>query len=584
MQHDAASMQRCGRPRCRSVDIVAHPFIGSTLADSIRMPSSFRSLSLAIASTLSIASLTAACSDDGASTEGTGAGGPSSPPPSGPGVTSGTASTSSANAGGGDEGGSVPNFAEPARYPLELVSPREAGTLPSPDAAGHAMPSGHRIFKAYPGIEYNVRAVVIAGSFPYTFSLSNAPPGMTIDASSGEVSWASPTEGTVTPSITVRDSEGTEITEPWTITVSTSGFRFVDAVNGNDSATGTLQSPWQTIAEVKASSAPGDIVYFRSGTYTTAGMAVEGDSGTWMHVEILGDDHSVQWIAYPGDAPAIDYGFTGPDTGWFFRFYGSDTYPVYLDGLEFANSWDKGMQFVSSTDYSIFRRLDIHDVNEAIDGSNSAGIMTLASYQDPSWYSAFQDNDFHDMAPGGIKQYSQKRLLWEDNVFRDSGNGPDLKAHLPRFEVRACSFFGNDGLTPGLFGNMSVGDDLIGETTTGEVRHNRILAGDSPDAAAMEVNQNSEAGRIELYRNTFIGGVRVLFADSEDGPFVFDSNVIVNSSTETDHITLYESTDPSVIEYADNLAGFPNDGIVDADGNLTGSYTQWLGLRGHQIP
>ncbi len=551
----------------------------------------FRSLGLAV-STAALIAIFTACSDDGGSTEGTGAGASTGTSPSGPGSSTGTGSTSStASAGAGGGGatcGTEANTPEPARYPLELVSPREAGTLPSPDAAGHAMPSGHRIFKAYPGLEYNVRAVVLAGSFPYAFSLSNAPEGMTIDACTGVVSWPSPTEGTVTPSITVRDSEGTEITEPWTITVSTDGFRFVDAVNGSDGGAGTLAAPWQSIARVKDASQPGDIVYFRSGTYTTAGMAVEGDEGTWMHVEILADYHSAQWIAYPGESPVIDYGFTGPDTGWFFRFYGSETWPVYLDGLELMNSWDKGMQFVSSTDYPTFRRLDIHDINEAIEGSNSAGIMTLSSPDDPTWYAAYQDSDFHDLAPGGIKQYGHARVLWEDLVFRNSsGGGPDLKADTPRFEVRTSRWENSSAAFQcGLFGNMHHYGPT--EQASGEVRYNLMLCGGPPENIAQEVNQDGMAGRIELYRNTFVGLVNVRDVDDgdveSDGPFVFDSNVIVNSSTDLDHITITDPAPPGNVVLVDNLTGFPEDGIVDEGGNLTASYAQYLGLRGHQIP
>jgi hypothetical protein len=253
---------------------------------------------------------------------------------------------------------------------------------------------------------------------------------------------------------------------------------------------------------------------------------------------------------------------------------------VYLDGLEIINSWDKGMQFGSGTDYAVFRRLSIHAINEAIDGSNSAGIMTLASYGDPSFYAAYQDNDFHDNAPGGIKQYSHMKLLWEDCQFRNSGGGPDLKASVPRFEVRNCAFLNNRGNMCGLFGNMH-GEGA--EIASGEIRYNLMLCPDSP-IIAMDVNQDGMAGEIHLYRNTFIGGVRVRNTDSADGPFHFEHNVIVNSSEATDHIDLEAVTDPSRISYSENLTGTFTDGVVDADGNLQGSYTSHLGTRGHAIP
>src|SRR5688572_17024316 len=66
--------------------------------------------------------------------------------------------------------------AQAANYPLELVSPRAAGS--SPSSGQPAISANNRIFWAYPGIEYNIRATVIGGKYPYRFALSNAPTGM----------------------------------------------------------------------------------------------------------------------------------------------------------------------------------------------------------------------------------------------------------------------------------------------------------------------------------------------------------------------------------------------------------------------
>lgn len=109
--------------------------------------------------------------------------------------------------------------AEPARYPLELVSPREAGTSPSPDDGSPAIPAGHRIFRAYPGLEYNIRAVVLGGSYPFRFELSDAPAGMTIDSRTGEIRWPKPSGEQSRPTITVTDAEGTTRSSPWMIKV-----------------------------------------------------------------------------------------------------------------------------------------------------------------------------------------------------------------------------------------------------------------------------------------------------------------------------------------------------------------------------
>lgn len=531
-----------------------------------------------------VVSLSAAigCNDDAASTNEQGGS------PSGGGNGSGAAtSEGGGDASGGSGGGTTAPRScrvaspEPSVYPLELVSPRAAGSLPSSDAGTPAMPAGHRAFKAYPGIEYNVRAVVLGGSFPYVFSLENAPAGMEIDECTGEISWPSPS-GSAEPTLRVVDAEGNVQTSAWSIAVGEGGFRFVDAANGSDANDGSLASPWQTIAAVRGATA-GEIVYFREGSYTTAGMPVDGED-TWARVEINAQETSVQWIAYPGESPTIDNGYqAGGATGQFFRFSSDDLQPVYIDGFEVTNGYDKGFQLGSWTDYTTFRRLDMHGIAEAIDGSNSAGIMTLSAYEDAGVYSAYQDCDFHDNAPGGIKQYSQEKLLWEDNLFRNSGGGPDLKAHVPRFEVRNCVFQNDTDYFCGLFGNMNYGieETEAGGVAIGEIRYNLMLCAGG-DAQA--VNQDGMAGRIDLYRNTFVGSVIVMNASEDDGPFNFSRNVIVNDDPGIDHISFYECDSEEVATYFENLTGSAAEGLVDENGILQGSSATYRGSRGHEIP
>lgn len=473
--------------------------------------------------------------------------------------------------------------AEPARYPLELVSPREAGSSPSPDDGSPSISGGHRIFKAYPGLEYNIRAVVIGGSYPFRFSLADAPSGMTIDANTGEIRWPKPSGEVATPQITVVDSEGTKRSSKWSIRIDTNEFRFVDAVRGNDSDPGTIQAPWKTLAQVKASNEAGKIVYFRTGTYTTSDMTA-GGGDTWTRVEFNGRAHPVQWLAYPGEKPVIDHDFkTSGGVGRFIRVTGATNNPVYLDGIEITGARHMALQYGSgSCDFPVFRRLSIHGIAQAIDGANSAGIMTLTSQDDPTWYAAYQDCDFHDNAPGGIKQYSQKKLLWEDCKFRDSGVGPDLKSDIVRFEVRGCTFSGNRDTQAGLFGNMHPARN--GGQITGEIRFNRMLCGHAPSLYALEVNQDGLANEIHIYRNTLLGVVNVRNTDSADGPFRFSRNVIVNLGSGADRVRFESVSDPSRVVFAENLAGGPADGIVDAEGNLVGTYRSQIGKRGHQLP
>ena len=52
-----------------------------------------------------------------------------------------------------------------AYVPLEIIQPR----------AG--LDTTNRFYKAYPGLEYNVRLAVAGGAYPFQFSLSQAPAG-----------------------------------------------------------------------------------------------------------------------------------------------------------------------------------------------------------------------------------------------------------------------------------------------------------------------------------------------------------------------------------------------------------------------
>jgi hypothetical protein len=465
---------------------------------------------------------------------------------------------------------SIQTFA--ANYPLELVSPRAVGTSPATGAV--AISAQNRIFKAYPGIEYNIRAVVTGGAYPYSFAISGAPTGMTINAQTGEIRWPNPTGTSVTPTITITDSEGTTRTSPWTITVTTAGFKFVDAVNGSTSGTGAINSPYRTLTDMIARSTVGEIIYFRTGTYSPLGLPRASVGTPWERVEIESSQPNI-WIAYPGEAPVIDFGFNSSsgEPGVLVRFPMTN---MYVDGFETRNSRIIGFQ-VETGSYGVFRRLRMHDLNmnrANNDGTNSSFIMTLGG-QPGVWsrYLAIQNNEFYnapvDMA---LKIYQQWKLVIEDNLFRDLYFGTELKSDIPQFTYRANTHVRIPGRAIG--GNMHV------ESTHGEINFN--LSNTPSGEAALDINQDGMAGRIDIYRNTFVGRVQVRATDAADGPFRFYDNVIINSDSGS-HIYYMGAVDASRMMITNNLTGAPGSGIVDASGLLTSSYSQYLGVRGYEL-
>ena len=106
------------------------------------------------------------------------------------------------------------------------------------------------------------------------------------------------------------------------------------------------------------------------------------------------------------------------------------------------------------SDYTILRRLKMHDMIQGVDGENPSAVMWTSSYSDSTDFCAVQDSEFYSLnGGGGLKFYSQNRIVVEDNLFRDSSYGFDLKAHVPRFDVRRNTFRNISSYV--LFGNMN---------------------------------------------------------------------------------------------------------------------------------
>lgn len=528
----------------------------------------------------------------------------------------------------------VPGNVEPSNYALELVSPREAGTAPSAESGTPNFPSGHRIFKAYPGLEYNIKAVTLGGSYPYSYALSGGVSWLSVDANTGVVSGTAPSVAngtTYTPTLTVTDAEGTSIAEPWTITVTTVGFKFVDSVNDGTGDDGSLAAPYDTFAQMKTSTSAGDIVYFREGAYDTGSITPDSTggatgfnnpNGNWQRLEISGSARSVQWIAYPGETPTIDGGYVASTTqGNLIRVSGTTTYPMYIDGLEFTNYYHMAIQVGGAENYGVVRRTDINGIANSFDGANSAAIDSLSLVGSaPRYYMAYQDNSIHDNKPGPIKVYWQYKSLMEGNSFVDNGGigaesgadasaaGPDHKAVPGRFEVRAntfanCPSSGDvadaNGATAdsGFGGNMNAGNDAdvpgayAVQQASGEVRFNKFGCASRPGLRVVNMNNFSNAGEIFIYRNTGIGRWNVENSDTGTGPFHFYDNVIINDvgSADPDRITVSSGSRTLIVLGSGddvNLAYSTTTGasVVDSSLNLIGTYrTDYLGLKGAEL-
>ncbi|MFZ5471678.1 MAG: right-handed parallel beta-helix repeat-containing protein, partial [Myxococcota bacterium] len=427
--------------------------------------------------------------------------------------------------------------ASAANYPLEI-------TQPQPNLS-----TVNRFYKAYPGLMYRVRLAVIGGLYPYRFSLGTAPAGMEIDPNDGTITWANPTESGSPHQVqaTVLDSEGSSQSVSWTITVTTQGFRFVDAINGRtvaEGGTGTFANPWKTIVDwyegnvyesKRAQSYVNEFLYWREGVYSLANVYTEDgtpgqDPG---RLPVLSAYKPVVWLAYPGEKPIVDHGYTGAlDTGPFIIFYASSA-NVYVDGLEFRNMKCKGIELAPDGNNQVFANLDMHDMHYGEDGKNCAFIMTGSGGggATPSDHMVIQSSTFHHMnlasAGAMIKIYSKNKLLIEDNTLHTvtgttDSEGIALKGGtMTRVTVRHNVV--HDVPRKSIGGNMHTLVDS-------ELLYNCIY-----DAAneGLDINQDGLATNLYIYRNTVLGRVQVRNTDSADGPFRFYNNIFVNDDPGT---------------------------------------------------
>lgn len=497
---------------------------------------------------------------------------------------------------------STSNNVEPSVYPLELVSPRAAGTFPSADSGTPAINAGHRIFKAYPGLEYNIRAAVIGGSYPYTFSLANAPSGMTINSRTGVIVWPDP-QANATPTITVTDSESTQISSPWTIVVSTSGFKFF-ATTGNDTTgDGSIGNPWQTLEKVRTGTL-NQVVYFRAGTYTYNGSASPYGTGHLKAGFGPGRGGSTQWLAYPGESVTINHGYVaGSNAGVMFEWVQTDTNPTYLQDLTFSNVSNELLKMHGFGHYYTFRRCTFKDIWEPTEGDNPSGIMwTTGDVSVLRHYVAMQENTNFDLdhgaTAGAYKFYAVKKLLIEDEECYDAGNPFDIKFSVPRFEIRN-SWYHDTVYSSGGRSQLGIGGNQNGQTDgecSGEIRYCRVTGRASPlgttNGEVIALNNFNRTDAVHVYRNTLVGMIRIESSGTDDGPFTFRDNVIINNNiTYPDRITYdFAAAQANVVLGTGddaNITGAIGSGIVNEAGDLAligASRTAYLGSKGHEIP
>jgi hypothetical protein len=466
----------------------------------------------------------------------------------------------------------ISNYGFAGNYPLEILQP-EAG-----------LDTTNRFYKAYPGLEYNVRMGVIGGKYPFTYALTTAPSGMSIDSFTGEITWPAPSESGTPYDVTaiVTDTENTTETISWTVSVTTAGFYFVDAVNGTTRAqgsTGTINDPWKLTDDVFRGAPLGSMVYWRAGNYyMDTDIDDNGDDG--MRVVIYSNQHSGVWMGYPGDTKPI----FNQDVAHFWFYLGG---ALYLDGFHFksdGNARAMGINISSAKNNVVIRRNKFSGITGGTTGGNNALVFFRA--QGTGTRMAIQDNEFGGVDKGyGILNYRTTGVLVENNYFHDIGavagnansHALGMKVRSNRWDVRSNLFRNNGGFSIWEYYKYE-GLDLSGNN---EHSYNVIEAGGG--RLGINTRHDGIGDPVYVHRNTILDEASQGRVEVTNGPFYWYNNVIVNDSVDPGHISLNNISAPERLIIENNLAGTTADGIADAQGNLTAAYAEYIGNRGHQL-
>lgn len=498
----------------------------------------------------------------GSSTGGAGSGGTSAGGTSSGGTSSGGTSGSGGNACADCPWQLAPGHFEPAKLPLTIIAP-DAG-----------IDEQSRYSKAYPGIEYRVPIVVLGGAWPFHYELVSAPSGMSLGETHaatdyGILTWSNPSTGTHEVNVKVTDQEGASSTVEWNLTVTETGFLFLDAANGNDSNPGTLGSPKKTIAgwfgnDKYDDAHAGEFVYYRTGTYRTDVAPIEDG----IRIALTGKSKPVVHLAYPGEAPVLDV------RNAHITFYGGNS-DVYFQGFVWEHVFDaneyKGLAIESNTDrVTVFENVFQKATELAPTGSN--GTMIFAgNAQEFGEHWAIVHNDFADLSNGGaVEIYSVSDSVFEGNTLaHNAGGGLYLKNGTPRWTIR-----GNVGHVDN--SNFLARSDAYNGLTA---VHDVEICWNNYASSGLGWELGYEAqdyGTHWYYRNTWqVAHQHVLNATA--GSVFVTRDVVQHDGQYDDGIFLESTSLVPVVE--DALVG--TDGLVDASGNLTSAQQTSAGTHGH---
>jgi hypothetical protein len=481
------------------------------------------------------------------------------------------------------------NNAKAANFPLEITNIEKVG-------------QNNRVRFAYPSIEYSFYVAVRGGIYPYKYELTHAPSGMNIDENTGKIKWNNPTEVGSPHSCKVKitDGEGSNISEAWTINVTTSTgkFRFVDAVNGTPAAqggTGTINNPWKNVNDFyldrNNNSYQGAIIYFRAGTYhlwdapgTQYDARGIGGNRIFFH-----SNHPVGYLAYPGEEVIFDQKSERHMFLW-------DVGNLFFQGIKFVNNWNFTFEILGGAYFTV-----IDSIFDGLSCHSTYANQSHLAYFDPeaaSNYHVFIGNTFDGTGSGGqwataIKAYATYYTVFERNeIYNYNSDSVSLKNRATHWALRGNKIYNNyEGIRIGYL-NLSYDNEIsynyiYGCTRSIWVQGSLSMTNSTPNY---------------FFRNTIVDSVNCpwwRYLTPGNGIFKITNNIFINSTKDSGSfgqdfyrnkqrfLYLESGSEQLVYEnrfvFIDNFNGIENDNIIDSNGLLASAHSSYLGTHGWQF-
>ena len=214
-------------------------------------------------------------------------------------------------------------------------------------------------------------------------------------------------------SVTPPKKRFSGIVVSWSLLLCSTGFarNIYVATTGSDSSAGTMVSPFATIAKAAASSAPGDSIVIRGGTYKLSPQ-IDPKSGT-------SESARITYKSYPGEAVLVDGG-----AGYCFSL--AHKSHITFDGLKFTTSdtaVGAGMFYFENTNHIAFHDCEFFGMPAERGAENTSVIRCMASgWPDTARIEnsdscVFRNNYFHGNASPVFRLYDTKGWVIENNKF-----------------------------------------------------------------------------------------------------------------------------------------------------------------------